>query len=357
MIEIKNLNKTYHLKTGDVEAIKNVSLEINDGEIFGIIGYSGAGKSSLVRCINLLEIPDSGDISVDGIKLTYNEPDEKKGIRMRTINSKGLQAARRNIGMIFQHFNLLDRSTVFDNVAYPLKYTKKTKEEIENRIDKLLELVDLKDKKYVYPSQLSGGQKQRVAIARALANNPRVLLSDEATSALDPEATEAILNLLKKLNKELGITIVVITHEMSVIKTICHRVAVMEEGKVVELGNVYDIFSNPQQPITKKFISSTSALSKIDLLIHEDEELTNPLNGKLIKLQFGKDSVGDALISDVSRRFNVNINIVLANVEILQGSSLGSMIALIKGEDDNINKALDYIKKNHVNVTNIGGNE
>ena len=155
MIEIKNLNKTYHLKTGDVEAIKNVSLEINDGEIFGIIGYSGAGKSSLVRCINLLEIPDSGDISVDGIKLTYNEPDEKKGIRMRTINSKGLQAARRNIGMIFQHFNLLDRSTVFDNVAYPLKYTKKTKEEIENRVDKLLELVDLKDKKYVYPSQLS----------------------------------------------------------------------------------------------------------------------------------------------------------------------------------------------------------
>lgn len=357
MIEIKNLNKTYHLKTGDVEAIKDVSLEINDGEVFGIIGYSGAGKSSLVRCINLLEIPDSGDITVDGVKLTYTVPDEKKSIRMCTIKNKDLREARRNIGMIFQHFNLLDRSTVFENIAYPLKYTKKSKEEIEAKVDELLELVDLKDKKYVYPSQLSGGQKQRVAIARALANNPKVLLSDEATSALDPEATETILNLLKKLNKELGITIVVITHEMAVIKTICHRVAVMEEGRVVEMGNVYDVFSNPQQPITKKFISSTSALSKISALISEDKELTNPSNGKLIKLQFGKDSVGDALISDVSRRFNVNINIVLANVEILQGASLGSMIALIKGNEDDINKALDYIKENHVNVSNIGGNE
>lgn len=357
MIEIKNLNKTYHLKTGDVEAIKDVSLEINDGEVFGIIGYSGAGKSSLVRCINLLEIPDSGDITVDGVKLTYTVPDEKKGIRMCTIKNKALREARRNIGMIFQHFNLLDRSTVFENIAYPLKFTKKSKEEIEAKVDELLELVDLKDKKYVYPSQLSGGQKQRVAIARALANNPKVLLSDEATSALDPEATETILNLLKKLNKELGITIVVITHEMAVIKTICHRVAVMEEGRVVEMGNVYDVFSNPQQPITKKFISSTSALSKIGALISEDKELTNPSNGKLIKLQFGKDSVGDALISDVSRRFNVNINIVLANVEILQGVSLGSMIALIKGNEDDINKALDYIKENHVNVSDVGGNE
>lgn len=357
MIEIKNLNKTYHLKTGDVEAIKDVSLEINDGEVFGIIGYSGAGKSSLVRCINLLEIPDSGDITVDGVKLTYTVPDEKKGIRMCTIKNKALREARRNIGMIFQHFNLLDRSTVFENIAYPLKFTKKSKEEIEAKVDELLELVDLKDKKYVYPSQLSGGQKQRVAIARALANNPKVLLSDEATSALDPEATETILNLLKKLNKELGITIVVITHEMAVIKTICHRVAVMEEGRVVEMGNVYDVFSNPQQPITKKFISSTSALSKIGALISEDKELTNPSNGKLIKLQFGKDSVGDALISDVSRRFNVNINIVLANVEILQGASLGSMIALIKGNEDDINKALDYIKENHVNVSDVGGNE
>ena len=229
----------------------------------------------------------------------------------------------------------------------------------KNHLDPKQTLIDvgLGDRLNNFPSQLSGGQKQRVAIARALANNPKVLLSDEATSALDPEATETILNLLKKLNKELGITIVVITHEMAVIKTICHRVAVMEEGRVVEMGNVYDVFSNPQQPITKKFISSTSALSKISALISEDKELTNPSNGKLIKLQFGKDSVGDALISDVSRRFNVNINIVLANVEILQGASLGSMIALIKGNEDDINKALDYIKENHVNVSNIGGNE
>ena len=353
MITINNLNKTYHLKSGDVEAIKDVSLKIEAGEIFGIIGYSGAGKSSLVRCINLLEKPDSGEVIVDGIKLTYMVPDEKEGIRMHTINNRELRKVRTNIGMIFQHFNLLDRSTVFDNIAYPLKYSKKSKEEIEKRVDELLELVDLKDKKYVYPSQLSGGQKQRVAIARALANNPKILLSDEATSALDPEATESILDLLKKLNKKLGITIVIITHEMSVIKTICHKVAVMENGSVVEQGDVYDIFAYPKMQITKKFINSTSSLTKIGTLIKNDPSLANKENGRLVKLLFGKEAVGDALISDVSRKFSVDISIVLASVEVLQDAQLGAMIALIKGTKENIDDAIKYIISNNVVVSDV----
>ncbi len=342
MIELKNLCKTYHLKTIDVEAIKDVSLTINDGDIYGIIGYSGAGKSSLIRTINLLEVPDSGSITIDGKILVGND---------YIISNKELQQVRKNIGMIFQHFNLLDRNTVFDNVAYALKHSKKTKEEIKKRVYELLNLVDLVDKADVYPSQLSGGQKQRVAIARALANNPKVLLSDEATSALDPDATEQILALLKKLNKELGLTIVLITHEMAVIKTICSRVAVMEKGEVVEEGAVYDIFAHPKMPITKKFISSTSVLGKISDLIDSNLDLNK--DGELVKLQFEKKTVGNALISDISRRFNVDVNIVLANVEILQSSPLGSVIVSLEGKKEDINNAIDYLKENHVDVKKI----
>ena len=351
MIGIKNLNKTYHLKTGDVEAIKDVSLDINDGEIFGIIGYSGAGKSSLVRCINLLEIPDSGDITVDGVKLTYNVPDEKKGIRMCTIKNKELRKARRNIGMIFQHFNLLDRSTVFENIAYPLKHIGLTNVQIKERVDDLLKLVDLEDKRNVYPSQLSGGQKQRVAIARALANNPKVLLSDEATSALDPDATESILTLLKKLNKERNLTIVIITHEMAVIKEICDRVAVMENGKIVEEGDVYDVFANPQQAITKKFMSSTSSLGKLEKLEEKHSNIIDVKEGQtLVELQFGKDAVGDALISKVSREFNVDVSIVLANVETLHDNQFGRIIAIISGDNKSVSDAIECLEKSNVKV-------
>lgn len=339
MIELKKLCKTYHLKTGNVEAIKNVSLTINDGDVYGVIGYSGAGKSSLIRTINLLETPDSGLIKIDDDVLYDN------GIKLK---NKGLQQVRKKIGMIFQHFNLLDRSTVFDNIAYALKYSHKSKAEIAKRVYELLELVDLKEKANVYPSQLSGGQKQRVAIARALANNPKVLLSDEATSALDPDATEQILALLKKLNKELGLTIILITHEMAVIKSICSRVAVMEKGAVVEEGEVYEIFANPDKLITKKFISSTSVLGKIDEII--DTHLVTT-SGVLVKLQFEKATVGHALISDISRKFNIDVNIVLANVEVLQDSPLGAMIVSLEGDKENILKAIEYLKQNKVNIT------
>ncbi len=348
MIEIKHLNKTFHLKTGDVAAVKDVSLTIGDGEIYGVIGYSGAGKSTLVRCINLLEIPDSGQLSVnDSGRITVEG--QKLTCAGRPMGEKQLCQLRRGVGMIFQHFNLLDRSTVFENIAYPLRYCGLKRQEIRDRVYELLELVDLTDKVSVYPSQLSGGQKQRVAIARALANRPSVLLSDEATSALDPDATEAILNLLKDLNRKLGLTIVLITHEMAVIKSICQKVAVMEDGAVVEEGNVYDIFASPRQRITRRFVSSASPLAKVDKLIADDSPLVRTAAGEqLIRLTFGKDCVGESVISEVSRRFGVNLNIVLANVEVLQGNPLGGMIAVISGGEAQVAGALAYLKENHV---------
>ena len=228
MIRIENYNKTFNLKSGNVRALENVSLEVADGEKYGVIGYSGSGKSTLVRCINFLEIPDSVRITISDFG-SINIKDGKLFKDCKLLHERDLKDLRKGIGMIFQHFNLLDRSTVFENVAFSLKYSGLSKHEISEKVFELLDLVGLTDKADVYPSQLSGGQKQRVAIARALVNNPKILLSDEATSALDPDATESILNLLNELNRKLGLTIIIITHEMSVIKAVCNRVAVMEE--------------------------------------------------------------------------------------------------------------------------------
>ena len=342
MINIEHLDKTYHLKNADVRAVDDVSLHIESGQIYGVIGYSGAGKSTLVRCLNFLEIPDSGTIEIEG----FGKVNAKQG--SLDISQKKLRELRQSIGMIFQHFNLLDRSTVFDNVAYPLKYTGLSKKEIETRVDELLDLVDLADKKYVYPSQLSGGQKQRVAIARALSNNPKVLLSDEATSALDPDATESILKLLKDLNKRLGITIILIAHEMSVIKSIANRVAVMENGKVVEEGDVYDIFANPKEEITKKFINSSSSLSNITKLI--ENKTIIPRDSKLVKLTFTRDSVGSATISKISREYNVDVNIMLANVDVVNADALGGIIASIEGNKEDIQDAINYLHASNVKV-------
>lgn len=346
MIEIKNYNKTFHLKGLEVEALKDVSLKIEDGEVYGVIGYSGAGKSTLVRCINFLEVPDSGSIEING-----NSIDIKDGVLYRDgvkLSVRELNKIRKGIGMIFQHFNLLDRSTVFDNIAYPLKYQGLSKDEISKRVFEMLDLVSLRDKVNAYPSQLSGGQKQRVAIARALVNNPKILLSDEATSALDPEATESILNLLAELNKKLGLTVIIITHEMAVIKTICSKVAVMEDGRVVEEGNVYDIFSSPEAPITKKFVSSTSSLSKIDKLIKSNSAVVATKgNERLYKLTFKKD-VDEPVISEISRRFDIDCSIVLANVEVIGNDALGAMIVKISGKEENIESAVKYITEHNV---------
>ena len=238
MIELVNVEKTYHTSSGDIHALKRTSLTINQGEIFGIIGLSGAGKSTLIRCINMLEVPTAGQVFVDGEELT-------------AMTETQLRKARQNIGMIFQHFNLLASRTVFDNIAFPLEIQGLGKDEIKKRVEPLLELVQLQDRADHYPSQLSGGQKQRVGIARALASNPKVLLCDEATSALDPQTTKSILNLLRDINQRLNLTIVMITHQMEVVKEICDRVAVIENGSIIEEGNMVDVFTNPQNQTTE----------------------------------------------------------------------------------------------------------
>ena len=354
MIELSHISKTYIAPDKNVIALEDVNIRVEAGQVYGIVGYSGAGKSTLVRCINFLERPDAGSIRIDG----FGTIEVRDGNAFYTPESGGqavrltenhLKTLRRDLGMIFQHFNLLDRNTVFDNIAYPLKYTGRSKEEIRARVLELLELVDLRDKVNAYPSELSGGQKQRVAIARALANNPKILLSDEATSALDPDATESILKLLKDLNRKLNLTIVLITHEMAVVKSICDRVAVMENGHVVEEGDVYEVFSNPQQPITKKFVNTSSGMGQINRLIRENSSVLDP-DATLVQCTFSKESVGEALVSDVSRRFGVNVNIILGNVELLRGNPLGGLVVLIDGEEEKRRAVIEYLRAHDVRV-------
>ncbi len=350
MIEIRELNKTFRLKSGDVEAVRDISLTIGDGVIYGVIGSSGAGKSTLVRCLNLLEIPDSGTIRLDGVGEIVLK-NGKPYLNGKEMSPRQQNDMRRGIGMIFQHFNLLDRCTVFENVAYPLRHTGRNRKQIAKRVCELLALVGLEDKTDAYPSQLSGGQKQRVAIARALAAEPRILLSDEATSALDPEATEAILSLLQEVNRKLGVTIVLITHEMAVIKSIADRVAVMEDGRVVEEGPVYDIFADPQEKITRKFVSTSSLLGKLDKLLEENAELVRVQPGEmLVRLMFQKDCVGEHLLTTAARQYGFDLNIILANSEYLHGSPVGGMAGIISGDRENIEKGLEFLRQNHVSA-------
>ena len=348
MIEVKHLNKTFHLKSGDVTALKDVSFRVEKGSIYGIIGYSGAGKSTLVRCLNLLEYADSGELRIgDDREIVLQQGRPAIGGRKMTAWEEN--ALRRGIGMIFQHFNLLDRLTVFDNIAYPLKHTGKNRIRIRQRVMELLELVGLTDKADVFPSQLSGGQKQRVAIARALAGNPPILLSDEATSALDPEATESILTLLKELNRKLGITVVLITHEMAVVKRIADRVAVMEEGRIVEEGSVYDLFSNPGTEISKRFVASSSLLGKIDRMIRDNADLVNVREGELlVRLTFEKECVGQHVLTSAAKETGVDLNLLLADAEYLQGSPLGGIVGILSGTPESIEKGIDYLRNHYV---------
>ncbi|WP_438445499.1 methionine ABC transporter ATP-binding protein [Gorillibacterium sp. sgz5001074] len=338
MIRLEHICKTFDSSAGQVVAVKDVSLEIEKGRIFGIIGFSGAGKSTLVRCINLLEVPTSGTVTIDGQELT-------------AMTDRELRKARKRIGMIFQHFNLMRSRTVFGNVAYPLRGSGLSKKEIAEKVRNLLRLVDIEDKENAYPSQLSGGQKQRVAIARALANDPKVLLCDEATSALDPQTTHSILKLLKQLNEQLGITIVVITHEMAVVKEICDRVAVMERAQVVEEGEVFSIFSNPQQDITKDFLRTTSNLQKIEELLEADSPVARLQPGEIIvRLTYVERNVSEPLISTVSRQFNINLNIIFANIEIVQNAPIGGTVAIVTGEPAHITSAIQYLLDKNVGV-------
>lgn len=339
MIYLKNICKTFiDDNKKEVHAVNDVSLTINDGDIFGIIGFSGAGKSTLVRCINLLERPTSGTVEVDGKDLTK-------------LSEKELRESRKKIGMIFQHFNLFPSRTIFGNVAFPLQGSGLSKEEIAAKVRKLLELVGISEKENAYPSQLSGGQKQRVAIARALANDPDILLCDEATSALDPQTTKAILDLLKDLNKKLGITIVVITHEMAVVKEICNKVAVMEKGRVVEEGDVFSIFANPQEALTQNFIKTTSNLRKIEDLVYEGSPVVDLKPGELIvRLSYIEKNISEPLISAMTYKFNVILNIIFANIEIIQDAPIGGTVAIMSGKSEDIDAALDYLRDKNVGV-------
>ena len=338
MIELSHITKDYGTGRNQVHAVQDVTLSIHTGEVFGIIGFSGAGKSTLVRCINLLERPTTGTVTVDGKEVTALSPKE-------------LRLARKKIGMIFQHFNLMQSRTVFSNVAYPLRGSGLDKQEIKKKVHHLLELVGIADKADAYPAQLSGGQKQRVAIARALANDPSVLLCDEATSALDPQTTKAILQLLKNLNQTLGITIVVITHEMEVVKKICDRVAVMEHGHVVEQGDVFNVFANPRQDVTKSLIQTTSNLRHIEDLISEDSPVARLEPGQLIaRLSYVQRNVSEPLISTVSRKFDISLNIIFADIAIVQNAPIGGTVAIISGEPHQIAQAIDYLLERNVNV-------
>ncbi len=340
MIELKNIVKSFDGGKGDneIHAVNDVSLKIDDGEIFGIIGFSGAGKSTLVRCINLLERPTSGTVNIDGVELTSLEPKE-------------LRAERRKIGMIFQHFNLMPSRTVFENIAFPLYKSGLSKTEIKEKVESLLELVELSDKTNAYPSELSGGQKQRVAIARALANDPKILLSDEATSALDPQTTNSILKLLKKLNRELKITIIVITHEMEVIKQICTRVAVMEHGHVVEVGETFEIFANPKHKLTRNFIKTTSNLYRIEDMLSENLLGIEPeKNEVLVRFSYNEKTLTRPLIAIASKKFDLELNILLASIDRVGDATIGGTVVNIKGESESIDAALKYMKENNVGV-------
>ena len=339
MIKLTDVNKRFGTDSNGITAVDNVNLTIEDGEIFGVIGYSGAGKSTLIRLLNGLEKPTSGEISIAGHELS-------------TITAKELREARQKISMVFQHFNLLWSRTVRENIAFPLEIAGVSKTDRERKVSELIELVGLKGREDAYPSQLSGGQKQRVGIARALSNDPQVLLCDEATSALDPETTDSILDLLTDINDKLGLTIVLITHEMHVIRKICHRVAVMEAGKVVEMGNVLDVFQSPKEQITKRFVSQiTQTAGAEQALQHLKAESTG---GTLVKLVFVGDRTEQPVLSTMIRRFDIDVNIVQGDISHTKGGAYGTLLLQLFGDRDKVSSAIDFLHGEGVRTEVIG---
>lgn len=341
MIKINQVNKTFYQGTKEIHALKNINLAIDQGTIFGVIGSSGAGKSTLIRCVNMLEAPTSGSIIVDGVDLTQ-------------LPAAQLSQARRNIGMIFQHFNLLSSRTVFENIALPLELSGKPKHEIEKKVTSLLALVGLEDKRNSYPSNLSGGQKQRVAIARALSSDPKVLLCDEATSALDPATTQSILELLKDINRTLNITILLITHEMNVVKSICHQVAIIGDGELVEKGTVGEIFAHPKTELAHQFIHST-----LDLSIPEDYQQrlqAERVEGSypLVRLEFTGATVDAPLMSQITRHFDIDVSILSSDLDYAGGVKFGMMVAELFGSEEADNAAIQFLRDNHVKVEVLG---
>lgn len=341
MIHLKNISKHYESKHGTFTALKNVSLNIESGQIFGIIGRSGAGKSTLVRCINLLEKPNQGSVKVNGIDLT-------------ALSDSKLQKERRHIGMIFQHFNLLDSLNVYDNIALPLNLAGHPADKIKSKVNELLDLVGLKNKQHNFPADLSGGQKQRVAIARALTGNPKVLLCDEATSALDPETTSAILKLLKDINQKLNLTIVCITHEMSVIKFFCDRALVMDEGEAVENASVLDIFTKAKHPVTQAILkgeAQNKLPKRLEALIHKTRgDKTIPV----LRLSFVGDQVNQPILGNLHDELGVEVNILQAHLDWIADTEVGITVCELIGSDELVQKAKDSLKQHNIIIEELG---
>ena len=338
MIQFKNISKHYQLKGQTLRALNQINLEIPEGSIFGIIGYSGAGKSTLIRLINLLERPSEGQVIVNGQDLT-------------ALDAKSLRQQRTHIGMIFQHFNLMQTKTVAANIEMPMQLLGWSKAEREKRLEELLDFIDLKHKRNAYPDELSGGQKQRVGIARALANHPKILLCDEATSALDPQTTQSVLQLLKKINQEQGITIVMVTHEMDVIESVCDHVAVMEQGQVIEMGNTLSIFSQPQHPTTKTFIQT---VLQQHLPVNILNNLENKNHHSIYSLQFLGTSAQETVVQAVIKQFDISLNILFANMTEIDGSVIGQMFVQLLGDEAVIQQAVEFLQARGVQVEQAG---
>ena len=336
MIRVEHLEKTFSTRERTVEALRDINLEIIKGEIFGIIGYSGAGKSTLIRCFNMLEPPTGGTVFVDGKEITK-------------LSKTELREERKQMGMIFQHFNLLSSRTVRANIAYPLEVAGWQKEKINSRVSELLELVGLSEEADAYPAQLSGGQKQRVGIARAIANNPKVLLCDEATSALDPKTTLSILELLKDINQRLNLTMVVITHEMEVIKHICDRVAIIDEGEIAEFGTVLELFSEPKTDIAHEFLKQVSQNEVPVEIMREFLQKESP-SFKLLQLSFLGESTGNPVISELIKRFDLEVNILQGQIERIQEVPYGKLLVSLEGSPEKIDQALSYLKERGIKM-------
>lgn len=344
IIKLENIDITFYQKRRTIEAVKDVSITINKGNIYGIVGYSGAGKSTLVRTINLLQPPTSGTITI-GDDVTFSDGQvQLKGAKLRQ--------KRQKIGMIFQHFNLMAQKTARQNVAFALRHSSLSKEEKDKKVSELLELVGLSERAENYPSQLSGGQKQRVAIARALANDPEILISDESTSALDPKTTKQILTLLQDLNQKLGLTVVMITHEMQIVKNICHRVAVMQNGHLIEEGSVLDIFTSPKEALTQEFIKTATGIDEALVKIEKQDFIqTLPKNDLLVQLKYSGRSTDEPILNQIYKEFEVTANILYGNIEILADTPVGEMIVVLSGEPDALMGAQKAIVKAGIDLT------
>ena len=342
IINLQNINVTFKQGKKVVRAVQDVSLAIQPGDIYGIVGYSGAGKSTLVRTINLLQKPTDGTVTVDG--------DTFFSDHQQQVSNKELQSKRRNIGMIFQHFNLLNETSVIENVLFALKHSDLDDDAQEKKALELLDLVGLKDKAEFYPVQLSGGEQQRVSIARALANDPKILISDEATSALDPQNTNQILDLLKSLNQKIGLTVVLITHEMDAVKRVANKIAVMEHGKIIEKGALQDVFLRPKEELTRQFVGGS--LAAIDTLKAFNLDHLND-NEELFQLVYNGNNVTQSIIVELYKRLNVEASILYGNVEVLSGQPVGTLFIVVKGDKDQRDQAVDFLKQSNVTVTKI----